>query len=343
MKTIYFHCGPHKTGSTSIQDTIRDRPDLMAERGLLVPKFSTKISLTRSHFLLYKEIPAFLRQDFQKAPRWWLLRKIFRDTEMTPVITAEDFCIPFMRPDVIDALAQFCTRYGYRAHLIYYLRDQPGWINSTYVHEARKLFHTDDFAAHLPKAYKRNRFDFETLLGAALEHPDVDVTAIPFAAAASTGLFNSLLEAVGAEPTRVKVPRSNPNAGIKSVYAGVQLARLLDHHGLKARGKRELENVLRGEASRRRWYREPFMGLDDTLAEQIRARYAASNDRIARRLWGRSWAEVSPPKAGFTPNILDPARCRKSDLADVEEVIDKVKVLIDLIVAARKDAGRTST
>lgn len=119
MKKMIFHCGVHRTGSTTVQSVMKKN------KGIL-----------RSHGILYPSL--FGLPDHVKIP-WWVKNKKITLEELkdeilgqdediieTIVISAEDFCI---LKDV-DFLEYFSKYFD--VHVALYLKEQSSWIESWY-------------------------------------------------------------------------------------------------------------------------------------------------------------------------------------------------------------------
>jgi hypothetical protein len=339
MRICYLHCGPHKTGSTTLQHIMDEQPDLLLARKLFRPVL-VRGRTSKSHTGLIPELKHLVRGD-GPTPHWTALRTILSRTSLTPVLSSEIFSTHFLKTDELTAAIRFLRDCGMRPHFIYYLRDQPAWINSTYVQETKKFYTSLSFEDYLDQAYAKPRFDYSQMLGPLINNPDADLTVLPFEAAAQSGLFNSFLAAMKVAPcTPQELPdtrRDNPNAGVKSVYVGRRIAAILAAQGLEPRRHHYVYQQLKRHYTDQHWAADPYSGLDDALATKIRAQFAASNDRVAQALWGQDWASVMGPSVigqrSFTRNEFDPATCLPAELAEVEQVIADLQGLIGFVAA----------
>lgn len=119
MKKLIFHCGVHRTGSTTIQSVMKKN------KGIL-----------RSHGILYPSL--FGLPNHVKIP-WWikngkvtledLKNEILgqdEDVIDTIVISAEDFCI-LKNVDFLEYFSKY-----FDVHIALYLKEQSSWVESWY-------------------------------------------------------------------------------------------------------------------------------------------------------------------------------------------------------------------
>ena len=173
LRSCYLHCGPHKTGSTTLQHIMDARGDLLLARKLFVPVLARGCTPSRSHVGLIPELRHLVRGD-RPTPRWNALRTILSRTRLTPVISSEIFSLHFLKADELAAAIHFLQDCGRRPHFIYYLRDQPSWINSTYVQDTKNFYTSLSFADYLDQACANPRFDYGQMLGQLIGNPAVD-------------------------------------------------------------------------------------------------------------------------------------------------------------------------
>ncbi len=104
--------------------------------------------------------------------------------------------------------------------------------------------------------------------------------------------------------------------------------------GLQSRRETHIRSAFESRTAQANWQVEPFSGLDDARAKAIRAHFAASNERFAQAVWGRPWAEMVPPKTGFSRNEL-PLDPGPDIAADIAPVVDEMRTLIAQTVARK--------
>ncbi len=343
MRPLYVHCGPHKTGSTSLQHAMEAAPGVFARRGLLASSLDPtgRMSLGRAHQEFVRELPALVAGDRRRARFWNRLRVAARDSGLIPIVSCEILSTHLLRPGTLDALVAYCASIGYRPHFLYVLRDLPGWWNSNYVQDTKKFYTALGFEDWVAAAQGNPRYDPSRLLAPLLGRDDLDLTVLSFPRIVREGLVSSLLGAMGGAPLGPEEggadAAANPNAGTRAVHLGRRIAARMAEAGLNARRQRHIYPYLKRHAEARGWAAEPFQGFDDASARALRDRFAASNEALAQRLWGRPWAEMVPPQTGLARRVFDPAtasRAELDDLAAIEAELEGWVALTALMVEA---------
>jgi hypothetical protein len=195
------------------------------------------------------------------------------------------------------------------------------------------------FAEFVADPAPAERFNYPSAYQALLGRTDVEVLAVPYsslrpgtqaaAVLAAIGVDADVLEAlppVGGRPDRpgpVLIAASRllfKRLWRLGLFASVPRARL----GATATRLREL-------AEQGRWDRAEFWGFDDAIRDATIARFAASNDAFAQRVWGRSWTDW---ELGGEP---------EADLAALDPLLlVEVMRAVDRLVQQLQDAKRSS-
>ena len=148
-KTFTIHAGTHKTASTYIQSRLWRNRMILEKHGIK---------------LLYsKEIKSGWFKDFAKWVEERNYRKVKSELKHIKtdakhiVISAEQFARVLLTEERVDELRRILARFGYKLNIIIFLRDQPDYINSTYVQEVRRFYHSLDIPAFIKKMPKEKR------------------------------------------------------------------------------------------------------------------------------------------------------------------------------------------
>jgi len=353
MRLCHIHCGPHKTGSSSLQRSLQVNRLYLAARGFVVPAVSDTRFAVDSHLLLAGELPQLAAGPTgrltDRPPAWTRLARQLQGGSAVPLLSSEIFSLHFLKEATVNAVTGFLHMLGYRAHFIYYIRDNPAWLNSLYVQETKRFYTALAFEPYIEAAFGRARFDYGALLRHVSGNPAAMLTAIPFEPATRSGLLDAFLAAVtaaeGLPPLAglsglaglagliglIEAARANPNAGVKAVHVGRTVADLLAARGLNPRAHRDLYGQFKQTYRARRWTDDPYCGLNDALAARIVARYQPRNDRLAQALWGNPWSEVIAPAPGFRENHLGIATDPPRDLRDMDATLQHLRAMIDAI------------
>lgn len=337
-KIVYLHAGMHKTGSTSLQAFLSVNLETLKGHGLVMPSFNGKTTP------FYRN----LSLEFGGSPRaeadagtFEDLDAAIADVESDVLISWETFSVFLPEPGRLEWLVAFFQRRGFRLHVLGYVRDAAEYFNSRYSQEVKRLLTGDDFTAYLERELHDPRHDPAHLFGKALEHPEVDVTILPFERCARAGLEWSLLDRVlpgGYDRERFTVgDMRNEAPSPLMVYLSrrvrEQLANSgkldgLSHEKVKAYGRK-----IRRVAQRQGWAEAKFCGLDPTSATRIRECVKERADAFAHRVWGTPWP-VAPDRV-YVNNEFDPVRAAPELLAELERAARRV---IARVEAAEDDS-----
>lgn len=298
MRPCFIHCGPHKTGSTSIQHGLYMHRALHDQIGIHIPNLTGQEKATESHFRLVADLPLLIKSGPDAAPAWAELAKQLKLTPHIPILSCEILSVHLYKAAPLQAVVEFFKSLGFRPHFLYFLRDEPTWLNSLYVQQTKRFYTADRFSAFLDEAAQAPRYNYRRLLLRLIERDDVDTTVLPFESSAKAGLLGAVLDVVGGDLSQIgalpEPPRQNPNAGAKAVYVGRLITAEFEARGINPRAHRGIFRVFKKGYNKHGWASEAYCGFDDEQADQLRARNQKSNDFIASRFWGRPWEDMIP-------------------------------------------------
>lgn len=296
-RTLVLHVGIHKTASTYIQHRLKRNQPFLRAHGLLYPK------RRRDHLRLVQA----LRQGNMRP--WARLLGRAERQGRTALVSAEILALLLAQPSLrgggslLGHLLAFLKPRGVDLQLVAFVRDQPAYLNSRYTQLLKRFYFAIPFERYLDQTMRtggESECDYERLFGEALDQPEVRCTFLPFRSGESDPC-ERLLQAIGVEGADGLGPlnqRANAQPGWQAVWIAQRIARQLRRHHLEAWGTSACKAMIREEleqlAERQGWLAEPFQGLSDALLERLEERYAASNERFARRVWGCSWRELFP-------------------------------------------------
>jgi len=135
-RCCYVHIGTHKTGTTSLQDTLTRNAELFAEAGLLVARTGRPVALAGSSFVGNQNLAWEMESDRRYDASFGTLRdfeyELSNSSCAEALVTSEDFCLAFDRPERLDELRDACMRAGYVPKIVVYLREQATYAQSLY-------------------------------------------------------------------------------------------------------------------------------------------------------------------------------------------------------------------
>jgi len=158
MPTLHIHSGLHKTGTTSLQKTLFDYTEILAQNGYLYPK--TGLSPHPNNWG-HHELAYALRLPASGRALWTELRREIDESELSnAVISSEELSLlPFHSfPGILPYKLIAEIFEGYDIRLICYLRPQAEMAASLYNHNVKSAGETGSVMSFLARASKR--FDY---------------------------------------------------------------------------------------------------------------------------------------------------------------------------------------
>ncbi|MFC3694691.1 hypothetical protein [Chenggangzhangella methanolivorans] len=340
--TAYLHIGPHKTGSTSIQHFCRTNYERLVELGLYFPLLIGEHGRPARNHQDLGTRPEIRRNGDLKpgAMLWSEIDDIACKAGMDVLLSSEMFCNSFTVREMFPRILTFFEKRGYRVVVIAYVRDQPAWLNSKYVQSQKRMSRLISFEAFCAEAAESGGADPERYLRRFVDEPRCELQVVSFEQAAKAGLERDFIRRCGIsdDATLEDVQLRNPNAGAKSVYAAQEIMRRAGPKLMSLNGFGPVYADFKQRCQRLGYDRTPYVALDQTAYERIRSQYAPTNERFARARFGRSWAELYPPRT-YARSMFEPAKASKPELDELEDLImtavDRLALLADAKKAKR--------
>lgn len=139
LKTLYIHCGLHKTGSTALQRQLSFLADDLENTGTLIPR-TMSINRGAHHGVAY----------VQNRPRAYRLNKSNLDDLAKEIrsfdgpdccLSSEDFETVLTNSDGMERLMKLCQSANAKPVFVIYLRHQASYLESLYLQLLRIGFH----------------------------------------------------------------------------------------------------------------------------------------------------------------------------------------------------------
>ena len=129
QKTCIIHIGTHKTGTTSLQVFLEQNRAALEQAGLSLPRAGRPaISPTGNHEIAW---------DLLVAGKSAALPLLTSELRANPVdaalLTSEDLCLLYARPNTLEMLAEAVRAAGYVPKIVVYVRAQAAYAESMYV------------------------------------------------------------------------------------------------------------------------------------------------------------------------------------------------------------------
>jgi hypothetical protein len=338
-KTCYLHIGTHKTGSTSIQKFLIDSHEALRLRGVILPSIS-KSPIDQDHKILANALTRFRIHKGDVEPLHQL-SALLQSSASDVIISAETLSQKLGAGGEFAALKDYFKSHGYRLHVILYLRDQLDFMNSLYVQGVKRFKYFGSFESYLKEvvADSHSHFDYLHQYGFLMDDPEITFSPRSFAVAVRDGLILDFLSTIPplAGMSAVDDPATstiqNPNAGTKSVFVARMVASGADE-SYSIADLSKLSPLLKKIYMDRKWYEDPFIGLDQDSARLIEQKFLSSNDKFSRKYWACDWRDLNPP-LHWERRVFSYADASPHDKRDV---IGATKLLLAKL--GRKPVGR---
>ena len=287
MARLILHIGGHRTGSTSIQQSLFDARERLKSCGILYPETGL---YTVCHHLLGYSIPNFAIDGFFEIPQFEpLLRQLTVEIGNsgceTVLISSETFCEIIKKrddPETTEKLQRFLGLFS-DVSTIFFVRYQVPYLESRYKFQVRWCHRalTMDFPEFIqPKLlnfeqnYALNYIAIEPFFRSVRQ--DIGFQYVNFAEAMKTGfLVKFFYDRAGISAAYESEVQLN-----ESFSRAAALAMLMWNRGLVAssRSRKEFED----------WSLQAFPEqaeslYDDALLDQVVDTFAASNAELAAR------------------------------------------------------------
>jgi hypothetical protein len=329
QRTLFIHAGPPKTGSTAIQQFLRDNAEGLARLGFYWPRAGTERCSHNHVDLAY----AFARPP-RASPLVAELAAELRDADWPAqvLISAEHFAVRIADPAYFARLAAHCQKLGYRPHIIAYLRSQPAAINSLYTQLVKNWRPVPLLSEFISEQLDSPRFDYSRMFAAVVASSEAQLTLRPYdRQTLARGLVGDFLETLGIASTSTAGftgPRTiNTSPGPRTVAAFLQLKSMVmaENPAPDRTRMRALTRPLIMASGQLGWNQESFHGIDAAAHAAIVDHFAQSNDAVTRGTWGRPWrdifgAEELQPRP---TNIFVPAHALPTDRRNFEAFIEE--------------------
>lgn len=332
-RVCYLHIGPHKTGTTTIQNALYVNAARLETIGLHYPFLSDP--RRRNHSSLTRAGAMTGAGDLRTARYWSELSQKIAEVPGSIIISTEHFADVLRGPVRFQRVVDFFHGHGFRIVVVAYFRDQPGWLNSWYTQDQRRFLARQTFKEFLDESIEIGRVDPWGILQRFIDHERIEVRVVSFDQAIKKGLTRSFLDVIGvpSDFTMSEPPVMNPNLGVKGMYAAQEIMRRVDGP-IRARPHyaalyKNFKDMMKG----RGWDKTAYVGVSPEDEARIRDHYRTSNEAFAQQFFGASWETVCPPRAS-SHREFDFEAASAEDQRDVLDVVENMVSLIEAVPAA---------
>ena len=324
-RTLAIHAGTHKTASTYIQNRLAANRDTLLKNNVFLVSPDTR-KVGRCY-----ELATHIKSG--KFLRIKKLLEAIPDKADSAILSDERLTQALIQEGRIESLARVASRMGFRVRLVFFVRDQPDYINSLYVQEIKRFYHSMPIEKYVLRCLgkRASRFDYFEMFKELVECRSVDVQFFPFGSAWGDP-FERLMQGQGWRSIDGWKPADaatlNDQIGAKGVWLARKVGRRLASLGVERRLIRGQSRFIGRYANQYGWSESRYFGLDDNMVRHIRDHYFSNNERFSRMVWNQSWQEIFPPERRamnvFELSDLDQRRRRQEFRALVDQVVSEV-------------------
>jgi len=317
-RLLVIHAGTHKTASSYIQSCMVANRSLLRRSGVLVE---------------YPSLPAHKHKPLADAlakRQWDYWQKFIRNLpkeEPIILISAEQFTQILVRRKIHRQLVALLEKEGFQLGVAVFLRDQPDYINSRYVHSVRRFYHSQVFDDYVRDqlADRKHIYNYNQLFFGLVTNSSIRTFFLPYGRELGDP-FERLLSALGVPPPMegwqaADPAKANIQPGSRAVWLAQQITGRLHHLGIDSRSLVNTGDVVRRIAMSEGWLDDRYCGFNQDSASAVASHYSRSNHRFARRVWGCEWRQVVPEvsmrRTVYIPPDPGPEREHMDDLVNL--------------------------
>tara|TARA_E500000178_G_scaffold349705_1_gene407139 strand:+ start:254 stop:1294 length:1041 start_codon:yes stop_codon:yes gene_type:complete len=323
-KQFIIHAGTHKTASTYIQERLWVNRKILYGHGLRLLK------PRRTKTGQFTELAGFLKEQDYPAIEDELGRLSSDDQHV--VVSAEQFTQPLLNSACVDGLQELLEGFGYRLKIVIFLRDQPDYINSLYVQEVRRFYHSRDLPSFTKRCRMRRAhwFDYDKMFSYLLDHESIQVNFLPYGSGFGDPFLNlincfELNLPEGVDWVAGNSGKSNDQPGVKGVWLALKVCKRMQEIGVNLKLLQNQSKYIRKYSIPRGWSDDRFFGMRPKKVRKIREFYKDGNDRFARRVWGKdSWSDVYQDLRPQVFNVLDESVITDDEMNEMEYIAEQV-------------------
>jgi hypothetical protein len=281
-KRIYIHIGPHKTGTTTIQNGLKKNEAILRARGVLVPKAGKKIA---AHHNLAWELLG--NKAFDRSDGTWedLLSEIEGSEDINKVILTSEAFSAF-GTDEIEAIKKHLNAYPIK--IIIYLRRQDQALQSLWVQQVRSISvkpiipsFVDWLEKNDYKTYNTDHYSLIKMWENVLSKKAI--TLVPFThETVGKSLFEYFLSVCKVSYDGMSTPPNlNISPGVKTNEAMRMIKNNILFSKIRSEAWLKISKQIEAFGHTKGWNEHKLNYLDEALSAKIMAHHQDSNQKIA--------------------------------------------------------------
>jgi hypothetical protein len=324
-RICYIHVGPHKTGTTSIQWFLQENRTELLKHGYFVPESETKRG---AHHALAEWLTGLDVGEHREALVARSIAAITGTPAQAVIISSEALEGLFRNRRNAKALFNRVAELNLEPKLILFPRNQPQWINSSYASTVKIFRRSDSFEACALGFSQSTDARFSHWMELSEAH-GAELIALPFSSEILRhGVIPEFLRSIGITSSqfRDRSVRRNEGVGPFTVSVAREVLRSIGTKMTWLQAKKCKVELVR-YLHQNNCTDTGYCGLTSKLARQVEEELRADNDLFAKRVWGKSWADVFAADIAedFTPNDFEMCRPGWFVLRRLRRAISKMK------------------
>jgi hypothetical protein len=273
-------CRTHKTASTYIQERLHLNRDLLKQQSITYqdPCFDRpKAKKLAGELCKYRE------------KRWRRMLSNHKQDQHL-LLSAEQFSVPLTNQKCIQSLEELANNFGFKLHIVIFIRSQLDYINSRYIYSLRRFYHSQTFEQFVSDAIegemhsewqqrgriarRQDVFNFWTYFQPLLEakKSGLTVTFIPFKQNGSDP-FHDLITTIGVSPNQAwrhcTSRHFNRSPGTRGAWMARLLSQKLTEQKITIKSIDNSSQIILREEQQRRWKDPAFWGYSRRLKNQV--------------------------------------------------------------------------
>ena len=302
---LILHAGTHKTASTYIQERLHLNRDLLKQQSITYqdPCFDRpKAKKLAGELCKYRE------------KRWRRMLSNHKQDQHL-LLSAEQFSVPLTNQKCIQNLEELANNFGFKLHIVVFIRSQLDYINSRYIYSLRRFYHSQTFEQFVSDAIegemhsewqqrgritrRQDVFNFWTYFQPLIEakKSGLKVSFIPFQQNGNDP-FQDLITTIGVAHNQTweqcTSRHFNRSPGTRGVWMARLLSQKLRENKISTRSIDNSSQIILREEQQRRWKDPAFWGYSRRLKNQVIKHFKNDNDKFAKAAWGTSWTTAFP-------------------------------------------------
>lgn len=341
MKVVYLHVGLPKTGSSAIQEFLRDNAETLKELGYYVPNYGGKHI---SHYSLIDTLSGRPPPSSRHSDASTIDHDLTHWPEAV-VLSSERLAQILHRKGNLAVLESW-RAVGVHIVMIVYVRNQAQFLNSAYSQNVKNFRFAGSFVDYLEAAQGRLPFNPYRFVKAAHRH-GLELRMRPYSPdVRRNNVVLDFLKTIGISQ-RVPLPssRANESPGPFTVEAARRiLARLpVDMRNLTELQARQPRTWLKHTIDGLQVDKSSYCGITSKQARSIDSIFIEDNEKLASELWDASWRDVFAEDLAqdFVPNDYQITGVPPGTAGALESVVAELAPRVEAVLNKARSSPAT--